>query len=96
MNMINATSGPCIVVGRGRASNAGQETEKHNHSRLNEPPLVIESNLTTGGALASSGMISLNYEIIHVHQAHAIWSTDLGSKIQSTKLPTREYINPTS
>ena len=28
---------------------AGQETEKHNHSRLNEPPLVIESNLTTGG-----------------------------------------------
>ena len=38
------------------------------------------------------GMISLSYEIIYVHQAHAILSTELGSKIQST----REYINPTS
>ena len=69
--------GPCIVVGRGR-------TETHYHSRLNEPPLVIESNLTTGGALAPSGMSSLSYKIIYVHQAHAILSTELGSKIQST------------
>ena len=30
---------------------SGQETETHYHSRLNEPPLVIESNLTTGVAL---------------------------------------------
>ena len=26
---------------------SGREAETHYHSRLNEPPLVIESNLTT-------------------------------------------------
>ena len=49
---------------------SGQETETHYHSRLNEPPLVMESNLTTG--LGPSEMIGFNYEIIVVHQAHAI------------------------
>ena len=28
---------------------SGQETETHYQSRLNKPPLVIESNLTKGG-----------------------------------------------
>ena len=66
---------------------SGQETKTHDHSRLNEPPLVLESNLTTG--LDPSEMISFSYEIILVHQAHAIWSTELGSKIQS--IYTRVY-----
>ena len=32
-----------------------------------------------------SGMISLSYEIIYVHQAQAILSTELGSQIQFTR-----------
>ena len=45
---------------------SGQETETHYHSRLNEPPLVLEPILTTGPD--PSEVISFSYEINLVHQ----------------------------
>ena len=77
MYMFNTTSADicvgALMLDVDEHQRSGQETETHYHSRLNEPPLVMESNLTTG--LGPSEMISLNYEIIHARQAHAICST---------------------